>query len=217
MVKINVAILVISLLYVSRVLAVVEFSCSHATDCTSCLSSRSCGWCSQPLRLLNGSWLSQNCFRDVDYGPEVLCFGQISWEPQCLEGWSCNASLSQCVAAPPGQGTSFNHCDGSCGCKAQECKRFRCRGGVDDFFSCVLDETNSSDSQTLEDCSNTCGVSAATPVPRGPGNCTPPCTVPCDPKLENGLCCPNSHCGYDFVWNDFRCHPEGKYCQAAPV
>jgi hypothetical protein len=190
-----------------------EFSCSHATDCTGCLGSRSCGWCSEPLRRLNGSWLpKQQCFRDVDYGPELLCFGQISWEPECVTGWVCNETTGECAESTvPGTGTTFDHCRGSCGCqKKGKCDRFRCRNGTNDLFFCELDDSGD---ETLEKCSSTCGVGAATPVPRGPGNCTPACTVACNPRLPNGLCCPQSQCGFDFVWNDFRCHPDGKYCQ----
>ena len=183
-----------------------EESCRTAQSCGDCLERESCGWCSGKLRRLNGTWLVESCFRDVDYGAEVLCFEMLSIT-KCEVGFLCNPTTGKCEETAPGTGNTFGHCAGTCNCSAKGCDRFSCSGGTNDMFYCEFDPENGT--QTLTQCSDICGVSSATPIPT-PGNCTPACTVACDPL--NAKCCPHSHCSYDFVWNDYRCHPDGKFC-----
>jgi len=191
---------------------VAAFDCRSATTCGECLSASVCAWCSQPLRRLNGTWLPRRCVRDVDYGPEELCFGVLS-TATCLAGYRCGGN-GRCVPAGPGEGDTLEHCRGTCNCSKtpRGCSTFRCAGGVDDYFVCRFDPESRYANRTLAECSASCGTGAATPVPN-PRNCTPPCIVPCD--IRDPHCCPQSTCSFDFVWNDYRCHPWGKYCDGA--
>jgi len=145
--------------------------CRNETTCESCISTPFCGWCSGNIRRLNGTWLDRKCFRQVDYGNEELCFDVISLDT-CHRGYTCNPHTGRCDEALPGDGDTLEHCMGTCNCSGQPyCQKFSCQGGMDDEFVCGVDELSGSTS--LATCENSCGTSAATPIPQ-PGNCTPP-------------------------------------------
>lgn len=205
--------LVVSCCAVFTVFATDEAACRAATTCGDCiaLEHSACAWCSGRLRWLNGTWApdTQRCVRLVDYGNELLCFNVLS-VGECQVGYQCDASLGQCVVADEaGTGDTLDHCQGTCNCTSAGCGRFSCFGGVNDLFTCGFNPTGN-ETTTLSKCADTCGISSATPIPAGPGGCTPPCTVPCHPDRAD--CCGNATCGFDFVWNDYRCHVPGRMC-----
>jgi hypothetical protein len=193
--------------------AAAETECRAAQNCTECvaLDHGVCAWCSGVVRYLNGTWSEDHCVRQIDYGNTMLCFEQLSLGT-CVSGYQCDMSVGQCVQTEDvGAGDTLDHCQGTCNCTSPGCGQFGCVSGANDMFQCLFDPgNNSSSTTTLSKCSDSCGTSAATPIPMGPGGCTPACTVPCHPF--NADCCDGGKCTFDIVWNDHRCHIPGRYC-----
>lgn len=192
-----------------------ESPCVLSQSCGECvaLDAHVCAWCAGPLRHLNGTWTTNHCVRQIDYGNEFLCFEQLS-VGTCQVGFQCNATLGQCVQTHEvGTGDTLDHCQGTCNCTSAGCGQFGCFGS-DDLFTCAFDPSGNS-TTTLSTCSATCGTSSATPIPAGPGGCTPDCTVPCHPLHSN--CCDGGVCTFDIVWNDYRCHVPGRDCTSGKL
>jgi hypothetical protein len=85
--------------------------CNVFPNCSTCIASPKCGWCSTPVAYKSGA----KGFNCAGFGTnnQFVCNGVFSTE-QCERGYKCNNQTFECELTAPGQGKPEPVCKAEC-------------------------------------------------------------------------------------------------------
>merc|ERR1711907_38998 len=102
----------LSLLLLAGVVATAHAACRDQPDCSSCLKTPFCGWCSPADTVFsNGTDTGAQCQDQHEAGWHC---NHLYSTDKCLPGYTCDADKGQCVQAPEGKGDTKANCEKSC-------------------------------------------------------------------------------------------------------
>jgi len=125
--------------------------CAVFENCTTCLNSPYCGWCSAKV-IYQGNVLGANCagFNQNETDNPFVCVGTYSTQkcPIPPPQYSCNSNSSQCVISQSGQSASV--CNATCG-----------KNNTNLLYKCNVEKMTCEPDQAGQDpatCNSTCQI-----------------------------------------------------------